>query len=189
MVLTLAEHLEVPLRERNVLLLAAGYAPMFTERSLDDPALKPARAAMDLVLKCHEPYPALAIDRHWTLIAANAALRPLLADVSDAALLEPPVNVLRLSLHPHGLAPLIANLFEWRAHLLERVHHQIDITADPVLSELRRELVAYPAPSEPKPSRQPKPDYAGVVVPFQSPWRLRSRRMVWGFCSWRRCIG
>ncbi len=125
MVLTLAEHLEVPLRERNVLLLAAGYAPMFPERSLDDPALKPARAAMDLVLKCHEPYPALAIDRHWTLIAANAALRPLLANVSDAALLEPPVNVLRLSLHPHGLAPLIANLFEWRAHLLERVHHQI----------------------------------------------------------------
>ncbi len=167
MVLTLAEHLEVPLRERNVLLLAAGYAPMFPERSLDDPALKPARAAMDLVLKCHEPYPALAIDRHWTLIAANAALRPLLANVSDAALLEPPVNVLRLSLHPHGLAPLIANLFEWRAHLLERVHHQIDITGDPVLSDLRRELVAYPAPSEPKPSRQPKPDYAGVVVPFQ----------------------
>ena len=167
MVLTLAERLEVPLRERNVLLLAAGYAPMFPERSLDDPALKPARAGMDLVLKGHEPYPALAIDRHWTLVAANGALPPLLAGVSDPALLQPPLNVLRLSLHPDGLAPLIANLFEWRSHLLERLGHQIDVTADPVLLELRRELLSYPAPGESQPNSQPTPDYAGVIVPLQ----------------------
>jgi transcriptional regulator with XRE-family HTH domain len=101
MVLRLAERLEVPLRERNVLLLAAGFAPVFGERRLDDPALAPARAAVDLVLKGHEPYPAVAIDRHWTLVAANAAIPPLLAGV-DPGLLEPPVNVLRLSLHPTG---------------------------------------------------------------------------------------
>src|SRR3712207_4753499 len=119
MVLHLAERLGVPLRERNVLLVAAGYAPVFAARSLDDPALKEARAAVDLVLKGHEPYPALAVDRHWTLVAANAAVPPLLAAVAPA-LLEPPVNVLRLGLHPEGLAPLIENLAEWRGHLLSR---------------------------------------------------------------------
>lgn len=167
MVLTLAERLEVPLRERNVLLLAAGYAPVFPERPLDDPALKPARAAIDLVLRGHEPYPALAIDRHWTLVGANTAVPALLGSISDTTLLEPPVNVLRLSLHPGGLAPQIVNLFEWRSHLLERLEHQIDVTADPVLSELRRELSTYPAPSEPKPNGQPRADYAGLVVPLQ----------------------
>src|ERR671911_565525 len=140
MVLNLAERLELPLRERNLLLNAAGYAAVFPERPLADPALEPARRAVDLVLKGHEPYPALAIDCHWTLIAANAALPPLLAGIADPGLLKPPVNVLRLSLHPSGLAPLIANLPEWRAHLLERLSHQISITADPVLSDLRDEL-------------------------------------------------
>ena len=104
MVLHLAERLEVPLRERNILLVSAGYAPVFPQRPLGDPALQPARKAVDLVLKGHEPYPAIAIDRHWMLIAHNAAVPPLLAS-ADAALLRPPVNVLRLSLHPKGLAP------------------------------------------------------------------------------------
>src|SRR3954469_2363669 len=129
MVLRLSERLDVPLRERNVLLVSAGFAPVFPQRPLGDPALGPARKAVDLVLKGHEPYPALAIDRHWTLIAHNAAVPPLLL-AADATLLQPPVNVLRLSLHPKGLAPRIANLAEWRAHLLTRLRQQIDVTAD-----------------------------------------------------------
>ncbi|HEX2554044.1 MAG TPA: helix-turn-helix transcriptional regulator [Microvirga sp.] len=162
MVLRLAERLEVPLRERNVLLVAAGFAPVFGERRLDDPALAPARAAVDLVLKGHEPYPALAIDRHWTLLAANAAVPPLLAGV-DPGLLEGPVNVLRLSLHPDGLAPRIANLAEWRAHLLARLRQQIELTADPVLVELLNDLRALPGPREPAGGA----DYGGVVVPMR----------------------
>ena len=109
MVLLLAEQLEIPLRERNVLLVAAGYAPVFAERRLQDPALQQARKAVDLVLAGHEPYPALAVDRHWTLIAANGAVGRMIAG-TDANLLQAPVNVLRLSLHPQGLAPRIANL-------------------------------------------------------------------------------
>src|SRR5579859_5157590 len=117
MVLHLAERLDVPLRERNRLLLAAGYAPVFPERPLADPALGAARQAIELVLAGHEPYPALAVDRHWTLVVANPAVGRLLGGV-DRALLEPPVNVLRLSLHPAGLAPRTANLPQPRAHLL-----------------------------------------------------------------------
>src|SRR5690606_12989390 len=128
MVLRLAERLDVPLRERNAMLLAAGYAPVFPQRPLDDPALKPARQAIELILKGHEPFPALAIDLHWTLVAANESVPPLLTEIEDHALLKPPVNVLRLSLHPRGLAPRIANLVEWRAHLLERLRHQVALT-------------------------------------------------------------
>lgn len=168
MVLHLAERLDIPLRERNVLLVAAGYAPVFSERPLGDPALHAARKAIDLVLAGHEPYPALAIDRHWTLVASNNAIPPLLAGV-ESALLQPPVNVLRLSLHPAGLAPRIANLPEWRSHLLARLRHQIDITADPVLVELMSELCDYPVPSADGPSTPAIDDreYADVVVPFQ----------------------
>jgi transcriptional regulator with XRE-family HTH domain len=163
MVVRLAEHLDVPLRERNVLLLAAGFAPSFPERPLDDPAMKPAREAVELILKGHEPYPALAVDRHWRLVAANGALAPLLAGVADPALLAPPVNVLRLSLHPDGLAPRIANLAQWRAHLLERLRHQVDVTADPVLARLLTELRTYPAPPPSGPDR----DFAGLAVPLR----------------------
>jgi transcriptional regulator with XRE-family HTH domain len=147
MVLRLAERLDVPLRDRNLLLHAAGYAPVFPERPLDDPALQIARDAIDQVLAGHEPYPALAVDRHWTLIASNAANRRLIGDV-DAALLQPPVNVLRLALHPKGMAPRTANLGEWRAHLLARLGHQIQVSGDPVLIRLLRELRDYPAPGE-----------------------------------------
>src|SRR5579872_4247353 len=123
MILHLAESLDVPLRQRNNLLLAAGYAPIYQDRSLDDPALRPAREAIDALLAAHEPFPALAVDRHWTLIAANRALAPLMAGAAPE-LLKPPVNVLRLSLHPSGLAPRIANLAEWRDHLLFRLRRQ-----------------------------------------------------------------
>jgi transcriptional regulator with XRE-family HTH domain len=179
MVLRLAEHLDVPLRERNVMLLAAGYAPVFPERSLDDPALKAARAAIDLVLKGHEPFPALAIDRHWTLIAANAVVPAILGMVGDQTLLQPPVNVLRLSLAPEGLAPHIVNLPEWRAHLLDRLRHQIEVTADQKLDMLLRELQAYPAPVMDKTAERSARDFAGIVIPFQ----LRTPTGVLSFLS------
>jgi transcriptional regulator with XRE-family HTH domain len=167
MVLHLAERLEVPLRERNVLLMAAGYAPAFPERPLADPALQAARKAIDLVLAGHQPYPALAIDRHWTLIASNNAVPPLLLGV-DSSLLQPPVNVLRVSLHPAGLAPRIANYAELRSHLLARLRRQINVTADPALVELMSELSGYPTPGGTR-SSAPATDqeYARVVVPFQ----------------------
>lgn len=145
MVLHLAEQLSIPLRQRNQLLLAAGFAPSFGERPLDDASMAPAMAAVEAVLKAHEPFPALAVDRHWNLVSANAAIGPFLANVADASLLKPPVNVLRLSLHPGGIAPRIVNLAEWRTHLLERLKRQNDATADPVLGELERELQAYPS--------------------------------------------
>ncbi|AQR73891.1 helix-turn-helix domain-containing protein [Sphingomonas sp. LM7] len=144
MVLLLAEHLDVPLRERNAMLLGAGYAPVYSERPLDDPQLAPARRAVELVLKGHEPFPALAVDRHWHMIAANAAVAPLLEGVAGH-LLEGHVNVLRLSLHPDGLAPRILNLGEWRGHLLDRLRRQAWLTSDPVLAALLDELCGYPS--------------------------------------------
>jgi transcriptional regulator with XRE-family HTH domain len=166
MVLNLAERLHVPLRERNVLLVAAGFAPVFRERSLGDPALVSARRAIDLVLKGHEPYPALAIDRHWTMVASNAAVARLVDGVA-ASLLAPQVNVLRLSLHPEGLAPRIANLAEWRAHLLDRLRRQIEASADPVLVDLLAELEAYPCRAGGPRKPHPAAALDGVVVPFQ----------------------
>ncbi|MBW8809085.1 helix-turn-helix domain-containing protein [Lysobacter capsici] len=145
MLLRLADRLDVPLRERNQLMTAAGLAPMYSERSLDHPALHEAFAAIELVLYGHEPHPALAIDRHWNLIAHNRAVGPLLAGLPDF-LLAPPANVLRASLHPEGLATRIVNPGEWRAHILHRLRHQIDTTGDPVLQALYAELAAYPAP-------------------------------------------
>src|ERR671912_1011719 len=123
MVLLLAEKLDMPLRERNIMLVSAGYAPVYSQRSLDDPALASMRQAVDLVLKGHDPYPALAVDRHWSLVSANEALVSLIGDV-DPALMKPPVNVLRLSVHPAGLARRIVNFTEWRNHLVHRLHRQ-----------------------------------------------------------------
>lgn len=144
MVLQLAEHLELPLREQNALLVAAGFAPRFRERALDDPELAAARAAVDMVLKGHEPNPALAIDRRWTLIAANEAALKLMGAIAPP-LLVPPVNVLRASLHPEGLAPRIVNLGEWRAHIFARLERQIEASADAALVELLEELRGYPS--------------------------------------------
>jgi transcriptional regulator with XRE-family HTH domain len=166
MVLRLSRVLEVPLRERNALLHAAGFAPAFSEHPLDDPALETVRRAVDLVLRGHEPFPALAIDRHWNLVASNTAVPPLIAGV-DALLVKPPVNVLRLSLHPKGLAPRIRNFGQWRSHLLERLRKQLDTTADARLAELLRELLDYPVPVTNGPGIEHERDYAGVVVPFE----------------------
>lgn len=143
MILHLAEQLGIPLRERNVLLTSAGFAPVFPEHSLDDDALQAARQTVDLILQGHEPNPALAIDRRWNLITANRTVGVFLKDVS-AEQLQPPINVLRLSLHPQGLAPKILNFAEWRMHLFERLRRQIETTADAVLMDLEKELKSYP---------------------------------------------
>ena len=165
MVLRLCERLAVPLRERNALLMAAGYAPMYRERALDDPALAAARKAVELVLKGHEPCPALALDRCWNVVAANRAAQALMSAYVPPELLAPPVNVLRLSLHPQGLAPRIANLAQWRAHLFERLRQQIQSTADPALIALQEELRQYPAPDGSNPLLLPG-EMLGVVMPF-----------------------
>jgi transcriptional regulator with XRE-family HTH domain len=182
MVLRLAERLEVPLRERNTMLLAAGFAPTYPERGLDDPALGVARAAIDRVLAGHEPFPALAVDRYWTLVAANRVVPALLTGVSPA-LLQPPVNVLRLSLHPDGLAPRIANLPEWRAHLLARLSRQVEITADTRLAELLQELQSYPGSRNTKGTDEPVS--LSVAVPLRlhtdhGPLSLLSTTMFFG---------
>ncbi len=164
MVLRLAERLDVPLRERNALLVAAGYAPMYRERPLEDPALAPARQAVELILRSHEPYPALAVDRHWNLLAGNRML-PHLMGGADPALLQPPVNVLRLSLHPQGLGPRIVNLGQWREHLFERLRQQVQITGDSVLASLLEELRSYPVPAHAHDTRLDG-ELLGVAMPF-----------------------
>ncbi|MBB6095751.1 transcriptional regulator with XRE-family HTH domain [Povalibacter uvarum] len=149
MLMRLSELLDVPLRERNELLVAAGFAPVFAARSLDDPALQAARRAVDLVLKGHEPYPALAVDRHWNLVAANRMVGLLMSSASPE-LLQPPINVLRLTLHPQGIAPIIANAAQWREHLFARLRRQIEVSADAVLNDLLKELTTYPSAAPPK---------------------------------------
>jgi transcriptional regulator with XRE-family HTH domain len=153
MVETLCEHLELPLRERNVVLLSAGFAPAYAERKLSDPSMSAARNAVERVLKGHEPNPALAIDRWWNLVMANASVGPMLAMVEDKSLLEGQPNVLRLSLHPGGLAKNIVNLGQWKAHVLWRLAQQIQATCDPKLIALEQELAGYPAPPAPKRER------------------------------------
>src|SRR6202051_2058396 len=150
MVLKLAERLPVLWRERNVLLVAAGFAPAFPQRSLDDPALKSARQAIDLVLRAHEPNPALAYDRHWNLVAANRMVAPLLEGIPQR-LLGQPFNILRLAFHPEALAARTVNLAEWCGHLLERLHRQCEATADPELLKLYQDLKSYPIPARPGP--------------------------------------
>lgn len=169
MLLHLAERLTVPLRERNALLVAAGYAPVFPERRLDDPALAAARQAVELILKGHEPYPALAVDRHWNMLASNRAMAPLLAGV-DPALLGPPPNVLRLALHPAGLAPRILNYAQIRHHLLDRLRRQVELSADATLTALLHELEALPPPSGADVSAAVTNEHGDVLIPL----RLRS---------------
>ena len=147
MVLRLAEQLDLPLRERNQLLLAGGYAPVYSQAPLDAPELAEVRAAVRQVLTGHEPYPAAAVDRHWNIVEANAGIELMTALIAPE-LLEPPLNAMRVALHPDGLAPHIANLGEWRAHLLSRLRRQAAMTADPVLSELLDEVRAYPCDDE-----------------------------------------
>jgi transcriptional regulator with XRE-family HTH domain len=165
MVLRLAEGLDVPLRDRNLMLSVAGFAPIYRDRAPDDPDLVAAQQAVAAILKAHEPFPALAIDRHWNLLQANAALAPLLAGVA-AELLVPPVNVLRASLHPGGLAPRIENFREWRAHILARLDRQIDLGADPALAALREELAGYPVPAGNPPWRSRAIGPSAIAVPL-----------------------
>jgi len=165
MILRLAEHLDVPLRDRNTLLLAGGYAPAYPEHGLAEPELRAVQAALSRVLKGHEPYPAVVVNRWWELVDANAGIAVFTRHVKPE-LLEPPANVLRLSLHPDGMAPRIANLPEWRAHLLARLHHQAGATGDARLAELHAELAAYPAGNG-QGQAEPPPARAEIVVPLR----------------------
>jgi transcriptional regulator with XRE-family HTH domain len=168
MILRLAEQLEVPLRERNPLLLAAGYAPVYAERPLESPEMETVRDALDRFLRAHEPYPALVVDRHHNLVAANDALDLLLDGVAPE-LLEPPANGMRIALHPDGMAPRTLNLPEWSAHLLRRVQREVQITGDPQLASLYDELITYPG-AETGPV-QAELQQGDIVLPL----RLRDR--------------
>lgn len=180
-VLRLAQKLDVPLRQRNALLLAGGFAPAFGEHSFDSPDFANVRHLIDQLLKGFEPNPALAVDRHWNIVAANGAVSMMMGGVSEV-LLRPPVNALRLALHPDGAAPRIANFVEWRAHILERLRHQVDTTGDETLAALEQELLDYPAPAGIEPWVK---DDSRVLVPLRlrTPvglLRLVSTTMVFG---------
>ncbi len=166
MVLHLADHLEVPPRERNAMLVAAGFAPVLRDRGLDHPDLEAARRAVDAILAGHAPNPALAVDRHWTMVAANGSIAPLLAGAATS-LLGPGANVLRISLHPEGLAPRIRNLRDWREHILGRLARQIEAVPDPVLVALLEELRGYPIPPNARPPTPAASLYGGLVVPLE----------------------
>jgi transcriptional regulator with XRE-family HTH domain len=161
MVLHLSQQLDVPLRDRNQLLLAAGFAPAYAERGIDEPDMSPVRSALDRILKGHEPYPAVVVDRWWDLAAANAGIALFTAEVAPH-LLEPPVNALRVTLHPEGMAPRIGNLAEWRAHLLDRVRRQIAVTHDERLAELYAEVAGYPGGEAALPAHEPS-----IAVPLR----------------------
>jgi transcriptional regulator with XRE-family HTH domain len=143
MVLRLAEHLDVPVRERNALLLAAGYAPRFPETPLDDPSLDALREGIERLIQGYEPYPALVFDAGYHVVAANRGIMMLLDGIPES-LLRPPLNTMRLTLHPEGLAPRIRNLREWRGHLLEQMRRQIALRRSESLRELYEEVAAYP---------------------------------------------
>jgi transcriptional regulator with XRE-family HTH domain len=164
LLLHLADELDLPLRDRNRLLLAAGYAPVYAERALQAPQMRAIRAAVRRVLDGHEPYPAVVVDRSWNLVEANASVALLTAGVAPL-LLAPPANVLRLSLHPDGMATRIVNLGEWRAHLLGRLRRQVAVTADLDLARLHDELRAYPC-DQPEPVIE-LPGPADIVVPLR----------------------
>ncbi|MGI5520364.1 helix-turn-helix domain-containing protein [Micromonospora sp. CA-259024] len=164
LILRLADQLDMPLAERNTVLLAGGYAPAYPARELNDPELAPIRAAARQILDGHSPYPALLIDQHWHLVEANAAVA-LFTTGAEPHLLAPPVNVLRLSLHPDGMARRILNLPEWRAHLLARLRQQAVATGDPALSDLHEELRGYPSGND---RTAPVSDAASrVVIPLR----------------------
>jgi len=166
MVLALAEGLEIPLRERNTLLLAAGFAPHYPSRPLEDPALSPARDAVQRLLDAHDPYPGVVIDRCWNIVGANAAASALTAGLPEE-LLGPPVNIYRLSLHPAGLAGRTLNFGEWAGYLLHQLQRTIALTGDPVLRALDKEVRGYRGvETAAKPWGTPS-DSASLLVPFE----------------------
>ncbi|MGH3443392.1 MAG: helix-turn-helix domain-containing protein [Nitriliruptorales bacterium] len=163
MVLDLAEHLEIPLRERNLLLTAAGFAAAYSHTSFDAPEMDAVRAAVQQVLDGHEPYPALAVDRYWNIVSMNAAAGLFAAD-AEPELMGPPPNVYRISLHPGGLAPRVVNFAEFAHHLLTRLRHDVNVSADPDLAALLEEVEAYPTVRElPRPTL----GHRSVVVPVR----------------------
>jgi transcriptional regulator with XRE-family HTH domain len=164
LVLRLAGYLDIPLRGRNELLLAAGFAPEFSESPLDAPGLSMVATAIRQLLTGHNPYPALVVDRGWNLVEANASLDVLTGEVPDELATEP-FNVLRFSLHPAGLAPRIRNLDQWRDHVLGRLDRQVRATADAGLAELYRELAGYPGTGADRDAADR--DAAGVIVPLR----------------------
>ena len=165
MILTISEALKIPLRDQNVILMAGGFAPMFPERPLDAPELSSARAAIDIVLQSHLPYPAFAVDRRWRIVASNRAV-PQIYDAVAPEMLQPPVNALRLSLHPNGMAPRILNLEEWRAHIFARLREQIAVSADPSLIDLYDELRTYGVRTGHDPMTNSDPR-TSTVIPFR----------------------
>jgi transcriptional regulator with XRE-family HTH domain len=174
MILRLAEHLAVPLRDQNTLLLAAGFAPAFPERSLAE--LESARLAIDQILQAHKPYPAFALDRHWNVVLSNSAL-PQLYDGCSSDLLRPPINAVRLVLHPRGMGPRILNFIEWRAHTITVLRQQIEARADPVIDALLREVMAYPAPDGVAPATSDGPQR------YATPLRIATRLGAVSFLS------
>jgi transcriptional regulator with XRE-family HTH domain len=165
MVLRLADALDLPPAARNSLLVAAGFAPDRTERPFADPAMAPVRRAVAALLAAQEPYPALLLDAHWTMLEANRAVAPLLAGVAPA-LLAPPCNVIRLSLHPDGLAARIVNVREWRAHILARLGTEAERSADAALHALRAEVSAYPLPPGARPWLPPRGGLSDIAIPL-----------------------
>ena len=180
MIMRLCEQLDLPLRERNQLLLAGGYAPVYAESSLEAPNMDAARAAIRLLLTSHEPYPAVVVDRGWNIVDGNSGVA-MLTEGSAPWLLEPPANALRLSLHPDGMAPRIINLGEWRAHLLSRVKREIAMSRDPGLTSLYQELQEYPC-DQPEPE---VPATTDIVVPM----RVRHGDMELSFFSMSATFG
>ncbi|SHH75472.1 helix-turn-helix domain-containing protein [Streptomyces sp. 3214.6] len=177
MLLRLAEHLDVPVRERNALLLAAGYAPHYPQTPLDDPALDALRAGLDRLIQGYEPYPALVMDARYDVVAANRGITMLLDGVPES-LLTAPLNAMRLTLHPQGLAPRIRNLREWRGHLLAQMERQIALYRSAPLRELYEEVAAYPVP-EGAPAEAP----AEPVPYFALPMRIEHEGRVLSFIS------
>lgn len=170
LLIRILEQLEVPFREQNRLLLAAGHAPAYPERTLDDPDLAPVRDALDVILAGHEPYPAVAVDRLWNMVAANSAMLALAQGVEvDPELLEPPVNIIRLGLHPRGLGPLFLNLGDWHAHWLKRLERQLAATGDEQLAPLIEEIAGYPVP---EPAHDPLSE--GATGGMLGPVRVRT---------------
>jgi transcriptional regulator with XRE-family HTH domain len=178
MVLRLAEHLEVPVRERNSLLLAAGYAPRYPETPLDDPALGALSEGLERLIRCYEPYPALVVDATYTVVAANRGITMLLDGVPEY-LLQPPLNAMRLTLHPEGMAPRIRNLGEWRGHLLAQMERQIALHRSEPLRALYEEVAAYPVPEAADKEAEP----ASSVPYFALPMRIEHEGRVLSFVS------
>ncbi|WP_407562186.1 helix-turn-helix domain-containing protein [Streptomyces sp. 184] len=179
MVLKLAEHLDMPVRECNTLLLAAGYAPHYPETPLDDPAMAELRQGVEQLVAAHEPFPAVVVDGAYNVVAANRGILLVLDDVPEE-LLRPPLNAMRLTLHPDGLARKIRNLPQWRAHLLHQMDRQLSLVRSPALKELYDEVAAYPLPPE---AGAEEVEEVGGRAPFALPLRVEHGGHVLSFVS------